>query len=198
VSFPRFRRASSELHSCLAHLGQFSCTVTRSGAPATYTWGSHHVRTLSRYKSGSCFLHHSSSNGRVPPLHPHSTLHSSAEPSWDLCCLSQAPLDDVQTHFDSIRFPFPRPSHPRCSCTSIRRSQWEERHPHWLRKSTRHPSFPTHDADLLACREPGIRLALAAVVEPIPKPTLSSLFPRISVNSIAEGCVVLQVEIYLS
>jgi len=119
VSFPRFRRASSELHSCLALLGQFSCTVTRSGAPATYAWGSHHVRTLSRYKSGLCCYHHSSSNGRVPPPHPHSTLHSSAEPSWDLCCLTQAPLDDVQTYLDSLRFLFSRPSHPRCSCPSI-------------------------------------------------------------------------------
>ncbi len=41
-----------------------------------------------------------------------------------------------------------------------------------------------------ACREPGINLALAVVVEPIPNPTLSSLFPRSTARGIAGGCVV--------
>jgi hypothetical protein len=39
---------------------------------------------------------------------------------------------------------------------------------------------------------------LGVVARPIPRLTLSSLFPRISVNNIAEGCVILRVEIYLS
>ena len=179
-------------------LGQFSCTVTRSGAPAAYAWGSHHVRALSRYISGPCCYHHSSSNGRVPPLHPHSTLHSSVEPSWDLCCLTQAPLDDVQTHLDSIRSLFSRPPHPRCSCASIWRSRREARHPHWLRKSTRHSSFTYTWCWSSGFREPGLNLALVVVGKPIPWTTISSLFPRISVNNIAEGCVALWVRIYPS
>jgi hypothetical protein len=199
VSFPRFRRASSELHSCLALLGQFSCTVTRSGAPATYAWGSHHVRALSRYKSGSWCYHHSSSNGRVPPPHPHSTFHSSAESSWDLCCLTHNlcltmyKLSLILFALFSLVLPIlaaPVPASDESNESSATLTG--------AGRVCVHSLFPTHDADILACRVPGLHLAWVVVVDTIPRGTLSSRFPRISTTNIAERCVVLGVKIYLS
>jgi len=50
---PRFRRALSELHNSLALLG--GILLYSDARPLHHAWGSHHVRTLSPYKSDPGF-----------------------------------------------------------------------------------------------------------------------------------------------
>lgn len=114
---PRFRRASP---NCTTPWPAWGNSTMRWRARAlAHTWGSHHVRTLSSYKSDRC----SRLCSFVKQPRPSSHAPTSLIPILPPAELSFSPLRislprDVPTHLDTVCIAVPHPSYPCCTHTS--------------------------------------------------------------------------------
>ena len=176
---PRFRRALSELHNSLALLG--GILLCSDARPLHHAWGSHHVRTLSPYKSdpGFCPL---SLRRTVASLLIRASIPvlSRIDPFRPFLLLTNLPTSRCTASPGSSS---------RCSPSSSPSFPLQYRHPKtWNWRSVPHTlagyasfSHPLlNDTDLSAHRELGTNLASVAAVKQTTRDNWSSLCPRTS------------------